>query len=446
MSIEQKIHQFSRRLLYALILVVYGVMIATYNLAPLPQIRDLGAMIRAVFQPLDQVLYTDVVNKQDERSVETYEPSKLQTGLIAVLLDTAPRKPAIHVIDRDGRIVHEWKLNWLEIWPRGEGNFLDRPIKGTHAHGLKVFSDGRVTTNFEYQSTFQLDLCGNIVWKQDNHGHHAVADGHDGTIWVPTEARFEKGESPYIGQETFYRADSLLEMDDRGASLRSIDLTDVFIEQEMHGLLHVGPELREILRQAGVHRPDIQPLGDTLHVNDIEVFPADIDSDVFNPGDLLVSARNINAIFVIDPETERLKWLYSGGFVRQHDPDFTDRGTITLFDNFGHLSRSQIGREYSRIIEIDPVKNTQTTLLGSDLERPFYTRINGSHELLPNGNILVVPSQEGRLLEYTPDGDLVWRYDHRVSERKNGRVYNTQLLPAHMDEEFFATAQRKCQS
>ncbi len=435
MDTAKKIHRYSVRFICAAAIFLSGAAFALKNLPPFPQARALAIEIGAVVNPMDRLLATDPVDHVDAEPVESFDRALVQPGLIAVLVDEGPRKPAIRVIDRQGVIVHEWTPRWQALWPKDEGKFYNRPVRGMFAHGLHVAADGSVTTNFEYNSTFRLDICGEVIWKLDNHGHHAVTRGHDDTVWVPVERVFFEGQTPYIGHVAHLRANGLQQIGANGEFIKTIDLYDAFIDQELHGLLHVSRQISS----SG------EATGDTMHVNDIEVFPEGVDSPLFNPGDLLVSARHLNAIFVIDPDSERIKWLHTGGFVRQHDPDFTDRGTITLLDNFGHFSRDQIGRRYSRIIEIDPVTKTQKTILGGDLERPFYTTITGSHEWLPNGNILVVASQEGRLLEYTPEGQLVWRYDSRRQPGENGRVYNTQFLPPHMDKAFFETAKRRCE-
>ena len=45
-----------------------------------------------------------------------------------------------------------------------------------------------------------------------------------------------------------------------------------------------------------------------------------------------------------------------------------------------------------------------------DPERPFETETCGSCQRLPNGNTLITESDNGRALELTPQGDVVWEF------------------------------------
>jgi hypothetical protein len=83
------------------------------------------------------------------------------------------------------------------------------------------------------------------------------------------------------------------------------------------------------------------PVVDVYHFNSI---------DEASNGDLLVSARHLDAVFLIDRTTNKVKWklggaAYSkdgaqllhfnqdGGFFRQHDARFLPNGQISLFDD-----------------------------------------------------------------------------------------------------------------
>ena len=69
------------------------------------------------------------------------------------------------------------------------------------------------------------------------------------------------------------------------------------------------------------------------------------------PGDIMISVRNLNAIAIIDRATKTVKCLTNGPFAQQHDPDLLANGNILLFDNWG-TTGSETGA--TRIIEWDP--------------------------------------------------------------------------------------------
>jgi hypothetical protein len=388
-----------------------------------------------VLHPTWQRLEADDVS--DEYAEPLVHPlvGEEQPGLIAYTFDIAPRQSNVRVVDRDGQIIHEWRPRWQEIWPADEGEWdKKRPVRDMHLHGLAFLPDGSFIANFESFSTFRMNVCGEILWKHDNYGHHSVSLGLDNTIWVPSVKRYQEETTPYVGHQGLVLAYQLQKIDIDGAILQTIDVLDVFFKNDLDGFLY--------MRVPGLGG---WATGDTLHLNDIEVVPADYPLSIFDPGDLLISMRDIQTLVVIDPDTEEIKWTYTGGFVRQHDPDILPSGKISIHDNRLHRMMDPDSQGVSRIVELDPETLQLRTLIGEDSDETFSSRITGSHTHLENGNILVVASQQGRLLEFTRDGRLVWRHDARRSEMKNGRIYNAEVLPAHMDKAFFETAKRSCE-
>jgi hypothetical protein len=71
------------------------------------------------------------------------------------------------------------------------------------------------------------------------------------------------------------------------------------------------------------------------------------------------------------------------------------------------------------VIEFDA--QTRGTLWEYSGERdgPFRSRSCGSVQRLPNGNTLIVESDNGRAFELTPDKRIVWEFvsPHRAGER-----------------------------
>ncbi len=162
------------------------------------------------------------------------------------------------------------------------------------------------------------------------------------------------------------------------------------------------------------------------HLNSIEPWS--------EPGQYLVSSRDQDALFLIEPQAEtfddRLVWVLgrdgdfeprqeSGApsplFWHQHEPQLLPDGNILLFDN-GVVGE----REFSRYLELalDNEAMTYEAVWEYTPEAALFAEIWGDADRLENGNTLGVfgPDVEGGRLsisiqEVTADGDLVWLVD-----------------------------------
>jgi hypothetical protein len=96
-------------------------------------------------------------------------------------------------------------------------------------------------------------------------------------------------------------------------------------------------------------------------------------------------------------------------------------------------------RDYSRVLEIDPVtlevvwSNMPENADAFIPEGGFriYSGFISSAQRLPNGNTLVTEGAGGRLLEVTPDYEIVWEYvsPYPGRKRKITTVYRAYRLP-----------------
>jgi hypothetical protein len=134
-------------------------------------------------------------------------------------------------------------------------------------------------------------------------------------------------------------------------------------------------------------------------------------------------------VFVVDPSTERIKWYRVGPWNQQHDSDFQSNGTITVFDN--HYDGTEDGALFggSRIIRVYPETGHSEIVYGGRKDQPMYTRTQGSHQFLDNGNLLIIESKSGRVLEVDPDGRTVWEYINRYSKDKVIRISGATRYP-----------------
>ena len=120
--------------------------------------------------------------------------------------------------------------------------------------------------------------------------------------------------------------------------------------------------------------------------------------------------REISTIVLVDLESEQIVWALSGSWLRQHDAEFLPNGNLLLFDNEGNPS----GPGISRVIEMNPVTQEVVWSYGSKENEMLDSVARSTQNRLANGNTLIVESLAGRLLEVTPEGDIVWEFINPV--------------------------------
>ncbi len=161
---------------------------------------------------------------------------------------------------------------------------------------------------------------------------------------------------------------------------------------------------------------------------------------MFEAGDVLISLRELNLVAVVDPESGRMKWWRHGPWFKQHDPDFEPDGTITVFDN-------GTGTGSSKIRRVRPVDGADVeTVFAGSKEVPFYTWRRGKHQTLPDGNILLTEAEGGRVLEVTPEGELVWERHMVWNAEKNLIITEARFVPEDFFKDSFDSGVPDCVS
>jgi hypothetical protein len=152
---------------------------------------------------------------------------------------------------------------------------------------------------------------------------------------------------------------------------------------------------------------------DPTHFNSIHELPPnrwfDGGDERFRPGSILVSARHLNTIFIIDRRSSEVVWQYFKGLDYQHEATMVEKGEpgagrILIFNN-GRHDRNDYRR--TRVQAINPITGKVEWEYGS---RFFFSSVAGLAQSLPGGNIFIASSHGGRVFEITPAGEIVWEW------------------------------------
>ncbi|HXU47235.1 MAG TPA: aryl-sulfate sulfotransferase, partial [Thermoanaerobaculia bacterium] len=293
------------------------------------------------------------------RWVTTYDPVLAWNGYTLTLHDL--RIPVL--LDMNGRPVH--------AWPRAR-------IKSR----VRLLPDGSILGIGLGRSVVEYDWEGRKTWEfrtENAFPHHDVIRLRNGNTLVLV-LRAKEG------------ADTLLEVDRKGKIVWTWKATE-----------HLGG----LAPPPGAHK------NDATHVNSIQELPENpwfaAGDNRFRPGNILASARNLNAVFLVDRATGAIVWSYRKDLDRQHEaemngPDLAAPGMIQIFDN---RQRSFLAERRSEIVEIDPRDGS----IDWRYKAPgFFTPTGGLQQALPNGNLLITSTRGGRVFEITRAGALAWEW------------------------------------
>jgi hypothetical protein len=422
---------------FSIILIAfgYGLLSHRHNLFPVPLIQHAKDGGKELLDLLSGKLPWHYIKTNQKNRVIIHEPKAITPGLTLVSGVAADDELFAKIVNVQGEVVHSWKLDWFNIWPDPthlpESDIpKSKPV--ADIHGIIVMSNGDIVFNFEYLGLVRLNVCGEVVWRVPYRTHHSLHLDEDGSFWVPgLVKRNERIENLPNHKPTFWDY-SILQVSQDGQVIRDISVFDLLIENGLHGLLYMST----------LNNGMTEVTYDTMHLNDIETFPSSIPEGVFERGDVMISLRNINAVIVFNLNDQKIKFITIGKVLRQHDPDFIDGNTISIYDNNNFFPDNR-GR-YSRIASISALDGSIVENFTGSKDFQFFSNIGGKHQLLPNGNILISEYAKGRAFEINASGTVIWEYYNIVEEGILGKLTDAQRLPKELDENFFSNASDMC--
>lgn len=370
----------------------------------------------------------------------SHDESSVQQGLTLITAVGVDAGLDATIIELDGTVVQDWAIDWFEIWP--DASHLPKPHlpkqrPGTHIHGAAVMPDGDLVFNFEYLGLVRLNACGDVVWRLPYQTHHSIdVDETTGHLWVSGRRYHDNPVAAFPNHKPPFSEPTVLEISPDGKIVQEISIMEVLAKNDLYGLLFMQ-NFGELLNDRAT------TTGDTLHLNDVEIFPPHLEEGLFEHGDFMVSLRNIHTVFVFRQASKSIVYLKTGDFVGQHDPDFIDGNTISVFDNNvagGHQNLRQ-----SRVTVLSAVDHSKSIYYQGSEDDFFFTEIMGKHQWLPNGNLLLTESTRGRAFEIDHDRQVVWQYFNKTSdEGLVGLLDEAQRLPPAYDRAFFEEQRKRC--
>ncbi|MFA9461130.1 arylsulfotransferase family protein [Thiohalorhabdus methylotrophus] len=396
--------------LFSLVFLAFvGGSIATLGeVFPASYIRDAYRGANALMLKLssqDHPYWSDLwaPTRTSEQGVTVHDEQRALEGLT---LFTSGQGPKAYLLTMDGQVAHSWSRPYSTVWDESAAVRNPVPDDQTYLRKAHVFPDGDLLaiyigvgdTPWGY-GMVRLDQDSGVEWKNLDQFHHDFVVAGDGRIFGLTHSFRNKRLEDVEHLKPPFLEDFLVVVSPDGETVKKISLPEAINDSEFRRLLWRIP---------------YYSLEDPLHTNSVEYIDGEAASRLakkipqVEEGQVLLSFRELagGAIALLDLETEKIVWALRGAWLSQHDPDILANGNILLFDNRGHFGTGH----RSRVVEVDPSTGGIVWSYSGSEKRPMESRLRGAQQRLSNGNTLITESNGGRLLEVTPEGDLVWEY------------------------------------
>ncbi len=398
----------------------YGVLVGKYKIFPYKIFKDAKAVAKKINMKKNDELPWYYVRGKYSKNVKVYNKVKTYDGLNLVTGLGPNNNIFASIVTMDGEEIHKWNIDWFKIWANAkhlDNDELPKEKPGTQIHGIVLLKNGDIIFNFEYLGLVRLSKNSEVVWKLPLRTHHSIHADSNGNLWISSNRKHKVKNKNIPNYSPPFIEPVILEVSTDGKIIQEISVIKLLQQNDMNGLLYMA-NLRDLSTQVS---------GDTLHLNDVEPFPKNMKVGFFDHDDILISLRNINTILVFNRNTLKIKYIKTGSFVRQHDPDFLNGNQISLFDN-NHIAPKSHGQQ-SRIIILDAVKSSIKKYYNEIDDKQFYTDVMGKHQWLSNGNLLITVARAGRAFEITPNKRIVWDYYNIVKKDVVGVMEEVQRIP-----------------
>lgn len=403
----------------------YGVLVGRFKIFPYQIFHKASAGLQRL---LDETGvshtvwgYRDIPEDLNGRQI-TFLKGKAYPGLNLISEMGKNYSLIVKLATLEGKVLHTWDLNCFEIW--SDFTHLDQNTRpkqepGTFVHGMVLMPDGSLIFNHEFVGLTRISKSNEVLWQVPYLTHHSLHLHEDGTLWACGK-KYSNSIDGFTNDKPAKWRYTFLQLSTDGEVLNEWIVQEVLLESGYSGII-------DMLQGKGGHQNE-------FHMNDVEPIPDSLAGAAFDKGDVVVSLRDINTVFVYNRYSKVIRYMVSGKFVRQHDPDFIDPYSISIFDNKNGAYAP--GAQKSRIIRYYPLQDSFVTSFEGNESFKFMTSQAGKHQYLPNGNILISETRRGRGFEIDSQGELVWEYINQIGENEIGYVVEVQRVPEFMGSIF----------
>lgn len=297
----------------------------------------------------------------------------------------------VQLMDMEGRVYHGWRL------PDSvrAGNAIMLPDGDLFATGRR--EEAPLEDN---AFVVRIGWDGVVRWRTMLTSHHDVDRMLDGNLATLTTGMLM---DPDFHEEHPVRDQLVAILSPAGKVLKEVSILEVLKGCEEIEFLKRNPRLKLGKTQV-----------DNLHVNTIEFGRHEHLFDrhpLYGPRAALISARHQDLIVAFDIDTLEVLWHWGQGEISgPHDATRLENGNVLIFDN--GLATGQ-----SRVVEVNPMTNEIVRSDDGGEGVRIFTATQGAGQRLSNGNTLMTQSSKGSVLEFSPEGELVWEFlNHVLSE------------------------------
>ncbi len=353
-----------------------------------------------------------IMDEFNQKNGFTYNRREIPNDYLLISVwDKETEQSIIKLINiKYGETVYRWKINIPEInneFNNYEINGLKNnlSVKSTRIFHPYLMNDGSII--LDAGGLYKIDRYGKYIWKNSKIKRHHSLETIDGKYFWSCGY----SNSNIKAQKFSVRDYCILKIDgENGNVVYTKPIFNIFIEN--------GYNLGQLLTSNGSEE-SIRGNIDHFHLNDIE--PVMTSSKYWKKGDLFISLRNNNTVFLYRPSTNKIIWIQVGPWLKQHDVDIIDSNKIGIFGNdvldgdFNNKENVFINKTNHHYI-YDFKTNKITTpynLLFNNSN--IKTILEGRSKIIKNKGIFIEETCRGRLL-FGDQKSLIWSYIEKVDE------------------------------